>query len=517
MGSHNGSPSGCNNEESERFGTARAWSIELGIGDITVRKRLEGIEGISGRDCLGRVHVNMYHPESVVRQACANLLRDDVEMADDNGFIYPNGIKCGTVGAWYSSFPVSRSYFAKRLRGREFVTGKDDQRRIQKFYPESVVREACPECFEPNLPQANDEGYIKLGDQICKTAPAWSKELGVSVPTIKKRIDSESVVQGKDSRGQIQDYYPENIVLDRCKDISRQDIPCADENGFFDKDGERYGTILAWARVLPISDPPVRKRLKGVKGIVGKASSGNLCHFFPKSVVLDLCADLLQADLPESDGEGILLVDGRRYATRTAWAKILSINDRSIWNKLGDVDSVTGKNSSGLVCQFISEKDVRKKLADLLDDTLLKADTDGFFGLDGQRYGTIFSWSRVLPIGYQLLSKKLNGEDGIRGKDCLGRISLFFSEKIVREKCANFVDTEVPQADSNGSFSQNGETFMTKGGWRKALSVSWLLLEKAFEGESGVEGRDSVGHLRQFFPESLIRSKFPEVFSDKHG
>ncbi|HKZ40261.1 MAG TPA: helicase-related protein, partial [Candidatus Hodarchaeales archaeon] len=69
----------------ERFGTAAAWSKEFKTTPITVRKTLANLTGITGKDARGKIHKEIFFAESVVRQACADFLKQ-IPQADEKGF-----------------------------------------------------------------------------------------------------------------------------------------------------------------------------------------------------------------------------------------------------------------------------------------------------------------------------------------------------------------------------------------------------------------------------------------------
>ena len=84
------------------------------------------------------------------------------------------------------------------------------------------------------------------------------------------------------------------MINNICSDLL-QPLPSAQESGFFEKHGKKYGTIGAWAKVLPISEPSVSLRIKAnrLKSVKGKHIRGSIYDFYSEPDVLSACADLL--------------------------------------------------------------------------------------------------------------------------------------------------------------------------------------------------------------------------------
>ncbi len=101
-----------------------------------------------------------------------------------------------------------------------------------------------------------------------------------------------------------------------------QDLPNADEYGFFERNGEKYGTIRTWAKALSISTAGLTPRLtkSQKKAIDGRDQSGHVRRqrFFSESDVLEVCADLIE-DLPQADANGVLKIDAENYSTIVGW------------------------------------------------------------------------------------------------------------------------------------------------------------------------------------------------------
>jgi len=188
-------------QEYEQYGTIYAWEKELSISSPAIKKRLENIQGITGRASSGNVIKNGFYPESVVRAACADLLQD-VPRADKSGFFVQKEEKdderYGTIEAWKRELGISDFVIKKRLENIQGITGKDFQGKVytNAFYPESTVRKECADLLQDIL-QADASGFFRQegggNNERYGHAKAWAQELEISARTIKNRLKNIQV------------------------------------------------------------------------------------------------------------------------------------------------------------------------------------------------------------------------------------------------------------------------------------------------------------------------------------
>lgn len=174
--------------------------------------------------------------------------------------------------------------------------------------------------------QSTGEGTERYGSMS-----TWSRETGISRDTISKYIEGAPFVIGKTSEGVRTEFFAESVFRERYKHLLA-DVPEADDYGFFEKQtdtGEllRYGTKLAWAQLLQVSQTTIQYHLKDKQGIDGKNRVGGLEKggFFSEE------------DLKESNPEIFL-------------QKLLQVDDGFAYDQ---------KDGSLLACQKFAERRVR--------------------------------------------------------------------------------------------------------------------------------------------------------------
>jgi hypothetical protein len=158
------------------------------------------------------------------------------------------------------------------------------------------------------------------------------------------------------------DFYEESIVREKCADLS-EEMSQADENGFFEKDGKKYGTSSSWSIALKISQQATHRRLKDLEATKARSSNGNIQEFYEESVVREQCADLFE-ELPQADESGFFEKDGKKYGTVNAWARIINRHPATIKKRLGEIKGITGKSANGKIFteSFYEESLIYEKL-----------------------------------------------------------------------------------------------------------------------------------------------------------
>ena len=293
--------SGFFEKDGIRYGVANAFSREFGLGDSTIKRKLEqfSIESIKGKDNSG--HVADFYSEDDVRNVCAELLNPNLPQVDESGFFEKDGARYGTMKAWPRVFQVSHSVIQKGIQKSKtpFTKGKGVDGRIRDFYSEHNVRLACADALKlKELPQADKSGFFEKDGIKYGTTASWSRVIPVSNVTIRKHLEQAQAhfIKGKNRIYRVCNFYPESAVREACANLLPQ-VFQVDESGSFEKDGTKYRTIKAWARILSISDPTIRKNLRRaqIDPIRGKYQAGkmSIANFYSESDVREVCADLL--------------------------------------------------------------------------------------------------------------------------------------------------------------------------------------------------------------------------------
>lgn len=133
-----------------------------------------------------------------------------------------------------------------------------------------------------------------------------------------------------------------------------EDIPQANEDGFFNSEGTQFGTLGAWGKFF---DTAVlaqnRKKISSAQNKKGKCFQGHIRDFYPETVIKDFLGDRIDTNIPDSDENGLIVIDGKEYRTAAGWIKIRGEKASVINQKLKDKKPRKGK-VKGRVLKFYS-------------------------------------------------------------------------------------------------------------------------------------------------------------------
>lgn len=212
-----------------------------------------------------------------------------------------SGKRYGSLRVWERELGISSNSIKKRLGNFKGITGRGSQNHVCEhgFYPEPKVRKVCHDLLA-DIPQTNDEGFVKIKRKIYGSINSWRKKYDVNFRTVMVRMSNLESIKGKGPKGHICDLYSESDVLEVCADIF-QDMPCANSSGIIKKGREKYGPINYWSKIFGVSHQAIGRHLQNINGIQGKDPGGRILIFYPESAVRSACSDLLPS--PRKNGK----------------------------------------------------------------------------------------------------------------------------------------------------------------------------------------------------------------------
>jgi len=364
----------------------------------------------------------------------------------------------------------------QRLEKVEIIIARGRVGALFKNYSETDVREACADLLK-RVTKVDENGVLEIDGQKYRSIGSWSKffmereGIVITYITIKKKLKQAGKigVTGEDGKGHIHEkaFFSEADVRNVCEDKLKK-LPQADKNGFFELEGEKYGSSKAWSQYfkedegVKISANSIVYDFKkaGKVGLVGKDLHGCVRKntYFSESDVREVCKDKI-AKLPQVDDTGFFEIRGEKYGSTAAWSKYFlnkegtQIGGDSIRRRMKNDKrmGITAKASSGQIFEnaFFSESDVRE----VCKDRLIKfpqVNDDGFFNQNGELFASLFTWAEhfkkengIFTSRY-VLRKRLRevGAIGITAIAANGQLREkgYFSKANVRFACADLLE-----------------------------------------------------------------------------
>jgi superfamily II DNA or RNA helicase len=313
----------------------------------------------------------------------------------------------------------------------------------------------------------------------------------------------------------------------------RENLPQADQEGFFILNEEKYGTLESWSRKHQISSVTIKKYLAGKKGITGKTARGRVLTnaFYSETSVCESLGSLID-EIPQADKSGFFYLeketkDGvrhERYTTKKGWSTALGVSRTEVGRKLKGIKGLTGKNSGGMLMigGFFSETTMRTQLGELL--TLPQANEEGYFmdeDENGQRekFGMITFWASEYNVSVQPIRARLANMGSKEGRDCKGRRFSFYPEREVRKACSD-LKQDYPQVDNNGFFEIQHEGQSKRYGSLRAiaaeLGITDRFLKKQIPHIKGITARATTKIICEnaYFPVQEVTEACKDILRE---
>jgi hypothetical protein len=440
---------GLVNIEGVRHGTVAAIARLIGISEGAISHRLVASDISFVRGKVNGVLVKLY-PEPVVLKLCAEKLDSNLYRCGPDGSVKIDGVRQGTVGFFVRLFGVCDETISRYLAssGATSIRGKNKIGHLVDLWPEPVVRKLIEDCYNPDIPQCGEDGFAIIGGVRYGAKKSIAQLIGVSYDIVSSHLDSSklSPILGKDIHGVMRKLYPEPAVREICALVANPKLHQCDKGNFTEIDGDRHGTISAFAHILGISGNAISNRLvsSSLSPTIGKDAQGVVRKLYSEPQIRELCADLLNLDLPRCGKDGFADISGIRHGTITFLARTLKVSGPTIESRIATahLDSVRGKDMGGHIVNLYSEPALRELCADLNDSNLVQVGVDGFAMMDGVRYRTIKSFSQNLGISRAAILSRLasSGLILIHGKDKMGHLVDLYPEPAVRGLCRDLIE-----------------------------------------------------------------------------
>jgi hypothetical protein len=355
----------------ESCGTIPALAQLFGLNYDTIESRVRssGIIPILGKGKSGRIYE--YFPKTAVgKLGCDALML--LPMSDMSKFLMMDGVRYGTINGLADFLGIAKATVFRRVKGSTVrsIAGRDESGNHGQYYPEPEIRRLCADLLT-ELPLADESNLITVDSECHGTISALSLKLGISEPSIKKRLEEADVAHtfGRARNGNRVKFFPESAVRALCADLLGDDLR-ADKSGFVEVNGVRLGVVRGLVRSLGVGEKVMFKRIRnaGLVSYLGRDFKNRSVELYPEPEVRRLCADLM-CEVPRADEFGFVEVDGVRLGNVSALARWFGVSQNAINHRLkaSRIIPVSGRLVKGQACDFYPEPAIRELCRDLLE------------------------------------------------------------------------------------------------------------------------------------------------------
>ncbi len=376
----------------------------LGTSRQAILRRTESLACLQGIGCKG--HPAVFYVFEDVVAVCADLIED--LPSPGKGLVEIDGEHWGSIESCARVIGVGRQQITNRVKKNPLSTrrGRDATRKIVAFYSLEEILRTFPDLSKA-VPQAEADGFVEADGERWAPLTLISMQLGIDRDAIVTRLLNQSVKtkEAKDRVGRITEFYPLSTIEQLCSGLL-ENLPLADEHGFFEADGERWGTIKAIAKAISFDRTEVMRRVgeATVRSRRGKNASGRVCLFYPIPEVEHLCIDRLET-LPRADEHGFFEADGRRWGLVKSIAAEVDVSHNGLRERLltSSVPHREGFLRGGQRCVFYVADEAVKLVSHLTED-IPKADQTGTFTEGGMVWANTGAIARRFSIKYRVVN-----------------------------------------------------------------------------------------------------------------
>lgn len=497
----------------EWYGTVNTWHNYHGVAAITLHKKLREAEFIEGKAANGQLQ--KYYSESTLWKYCENTLKD-IPQAGSDGFFVHKGKKYGTIRAWSRILNISDATIRKAIKGLKGIEGKDHYNQMRSFFSENIIRKHCKEASK-NLPQVEKDGYLWIHDDWYATASTWEKRLGTGSSTLKKRLSEYPHIPGRDARGTTRKLYAQETVYSLQIIGSKEDLPHANNDGFFWENNDWYSTVSRWANWLGVGAETLRKRLRGAPCIRGIAKKNVEHDYYAQETVWECCKDVLPGTQSlKRNRSGFYEREGERYGSVKQWANHFQVNIRSARGYMRDAPSIKGQKELGRLgstAKLYSEKEFEKRCSSLMTITKsVEVKKDGFCWHNDTWYGTTYSWGKWFGLGKTTVTNRVPQEKCIKGKYAHTHSKLYAQEDVL-EYCSDLIEG-VLQTDDEGFVWHNDQWHGTVRAWAGFHpNISYATIQSKMKDSPFIMGKGKKGPGK-LYAEQDILDKCADLIED---
>lgn len=331
----------------------------LGIYASTISKRIKKIQPLKIKDRRGAI-IDAYNLNDV-RKSCADLL-ENLPLADDTGVAILNKQAFAPIKVISRRIGLSADIIKPRIKSLSPVKIKNNGT-VLVAYCISEVKLACSDRLQ-GTPSSNTNGIYVFNGVSYAVLTVLSKLLNLGTETIRTRIKELQPLRVKSRQGKLCDAYSIKDVKTICADLLAE-LPAANYKGTALINRQQYATLYILAKLLNLSTPTIKKRIRHLRAQKIKDRSGHIQKAYKIRDVKAACADLL-IELPHSDGRGIALIHGQKYVPLKVFRGMFGCSRKAIIRRITKLKAAKIKDLKGHVVEAFSLKELTLACADLL-------------------------------------------------------------------------------------------------------------------------------------------------------
>ncbi|MBN1325935.1 hypothetical protein JW977_03060 [Candidatus Falkowbacteria bacterium] len=492
----------------------------LGLSISAIKKRILNLTPFAGRIYKGRA-TNFFNLNDV-KKLCSDLSENsDLLLVNEGDWILKGGKKYASIRVISKKIRLSQTAIKSRIKNLEPVKSKK-RGHIINIYRLDQVRQACSDLLDRNLLIVNNNGWAIKNGQKYATALTIAQKLKISDATVRKYAENMPKVRGRDKCGRVADLFNFEKIKAACDNLITCEL-LADNDGWAEKDGQKYAPISVIAKELDLSHDTMKKYIKRLTPLHGRLPRKMVTDFYNFEESKKACSDFINEDILFLDKKGWAIKNGQKYASIKAIAKELGLSHSAIALRIKSLTPTRGINLKGRLVKVFNFNQVENSCADLLDANLLITDKHGWAEKDGQKYATIDIIARKLGLTHDSVANMIKNFSSVKGKGRGGRVADLYNFEQAKIACADLINEDLLIADRHGWAEKDGQKYATINTISKKLEISDYLIKTRIRGFPNFKGRPLRGKPADFYNFEQVKTACADLINedllitDKHG
>lgn len=370
------------------------------------------------------------------------------------------------------------------------------------------ILKCCPDLFS-TIPSAEKDGFARTSREAFAATNVLAKHFGVSEPTIKSRVTVLTPIQMIHKNNLVGWGYNREEVRILIADLI-EELPCLDENDLVYIGEDLYASLAGLAKYFKTAKSHFFKKAKNLTALRGRKKNGHIVRIYKVDDFKAILPASLK-NLPQTDKNGFVVIDGRTFATITALAKSFKLSKPTIKTHTLNLASKNVLTHNKKLAAAYDYLEVETACSCLLQNLPIAA-SDGYALIDGEPFAPVYILARDLGLSSptiktkaaNLKSKKIKSRTG-------GVVNAYSREKMSRE-CSELLQ-DVPIADESGFATVSEEKYGPISVIAKDLGLNECSIKNMAKNFRQIVIKDRCGNIRTAINRNDVERAFSALLA----
>lgn len=479
----------------------------MGMATATLKKQLEDVRSIRGRDKSGREAI-LYNETEILSQF-RQLPVTDKRAAR---YVDEEGLSWIGIQTLAKELLLTVSRVQLLLKDTPSISGINSTGRISDLYPEEQARQYIRKFF--TLPQIDKKMgvYTDKKGEVWSTAFYFRRKFGKLAYSVLSEISS---IEGVATNGAKVKLYPESIIGEKINQYLS--LPQVDQKTgkFVDNSGEIWAPLNFFYKRFKISDSFARNLLENSSFMIARGQRGRNITLYPETTTLALLEGKLsyRSTSVTFKDDKYLDPDGEYWATLLHFSNELGIDYETLKRKVENIETKIGLNRTGKKVVLYKESVVREQVRGYLALPIVDRQTGRLTDENGNTWVTLSYIDSQFKYSFSLSKRLLADIQPLRARDRVGRETNLYPEEEAMRRLQAFYDLPTVDKETGRYVDEEGQNWVSTEQLATELGINGTTGKRLGEDLPTIKGRDRMGKEADLVHETEARKKFGSLAS----